>query len=32
VTAETCAAHPAVPWSVITAMRNRLIHGYFDID
>lgn len=32
VTAETRAAHPGVPWSVITAMRNRLIHGYFDID
>ncbi|HEY0036420.1 MAG TPA: HepT-like ribonuclease domain-containing protein [Longimicrobium sp.] len=32
VTAETRAAHPGVPWSVITAVRNRLIHGYFDID
>ncbi len=21
-----------VPWSSIIAMRNRLIHGYFDID
>lgn len=23
---------PAIPWSAIVAMRNRLIHGYFDID
>jgi uncharacterized protein with HEPN domain len=21
-----------VPWSKITAMRNRLVHAYFDID
>ena len=21
-----------VPWNVIVGMRNRLIHGYFDID
>ncbi|MDR3514313.1 MAG: DUF86 domain-containing protein [Azospirillaceae bacterium] len=25
-------ATPAVPWAVIIAMRNRLIHAYFDID
>jgi uncharacterized protein with HEPN domain len=24
--------HPEVPWTEITATRNRLIHGYFDID
>jgi uncharacterized protein with HEPN domain len=23
---------PAVPWSDIVAMRNRLVHAYFDID
>ncbi len=23
---------PSVPWPAIIAMRNRLIHGYFDID
>lgn len=23
---------PEVPWSSIVAMRNRLIHAYFDID
>ena len=26
------AAHPDVPWHVITDMRNRVSHGYFDID
>jgi len=25
-------AAPQVPWGAIVAMRNRLIHGYFDID
>lgn len=25
-------AHPAIPWTDIIGMRNRLIHGYFDID
>jgi uncharacterized protein with HEPN domain len=24
--------HRDIPWSQITATRNRLIHGYFDID
>ncbi|MCP1663158.1 MULTISPECIES: HepT-like ribonuclease domain-containing protein [Methanocalculus] len=24
--------HPEVPWSHMIGMRNRLIHGYFDID
>jgi len=24
--------HPAVEWRIATAMRNRLIHGYFDVD
>jgi uncharacterized protein with HEPN domain len=26
------AAHPEVPRRVITDMRNRASHGYFDID
>ena len=26
------AAHPEVPWRVITDMRNRVSHGYVDID
>jgi uncharacterized protein with HEPN domain len=24
--------HPGIPWTDIVAMRNRLIHVYFDID
>jgi len=32
VTAETRESCPALPWSSIVGMRNRLIHGYFDID
>jgi uncharacterized protein with HEPN domain len=32
VSSETRAAVPAVPWAQIAAMRNRLIHAYFDID
>lgn len=24
--------HPEIPWTDIVAMRNRLIHVYFDID
>lgn len=26
------AAHPQVPWRLIIATRNRLIHGYLGID
>jgi uncharacterized protein with HEPN domain len=26
------AAAPSVPWTAAIAMRNRLIHAYFDID
>jgi uncharacterized protein with HEPN domain len=25
-------AHPDVPWQYMIGMRNRIIHGYFDID
>lgn len=32
ITAETRDAHPEVPWKAIVGMRNRLIHGYFEID
>jgi uncharacterized protein with HEPN domain len=32
VSSETRATAHAVPWAQITAMRNRLIHAYFDID
>lgn len=32
VSAELRERHPEVPWQQIVAMRNRAIHGYFDID
>lgn len=32
VTNETQAASTGVPWASIVGMRNRLVHGYFDID
>ena len=25
-------AHPEVPWSLMRAMRNRLVHIYFEVD
>jgi len=31
-TATARAAYPDVPWAQIIAMRNRLIHAYFDVD
>jgi len=32
ISPETRSTAPTVPWGRITAMRNRLIHAYFDID
>ncbi len=32
VTDETQDASTGIPWASIVGMRNRLIHGYFDID
>jgi len=29
---ESRNLHPEVPWSSIIAMRNRLIHVYFDVN
>ena len=29
---ETRQAHPEIPWADITGMRNRLVHGYFEVD
>lgn len=29
---EAQTAAPQVPWGAIVSMRNRLIHGYFDIN
>ena len=32
VSPETRRSTPTVPWREIVAMRNRLIHAYFDVD
>ena len=29
---EFIAAHPRVPWQGMRGMRNRIAHGYFDIN
>lgn len=32
LTSEFKAGQPHIPWADIVGMRNRLTHGYFDID
>jgi uncharacterized protein with HEPN domain len=32
ITQETREAHPEIPWDDIVGTRNRLIHGYEDVD
>lgn len=32
VSPEYKTAHPQIPWREIVGMRNRMIHGYFDIN
>ena len=32
VAPEYAAAHPEIPWAVIYGMRNRISHGYFEVD
>jgi uncharacterized protein with HEPN domain len=32
VSKEFQGAHAEIPWPQIIAMRNRLIHAYFDVD
>lgn len=32
VSEELRSRTPEVPWSLIIAMRNRIVHGYFDVD
>ena len=29
---KTKAVHPDIPWREIIGMRNRLVHGYFEVD
>lgn len=32
VSQETCENHPGIPWPDIVSLRNRLIHGYDEVD
>jgi uncharacterized protein with HEPN domain len=32
VSAQFREAHPDLPWKSMTGMRDRLIHGYFDVN
>jgi len=32
VSSEIKASYPGIPWSVMSRMRDKLIHGYFGID
>lgn len=32
VSEETKRRHPDVPWRLMAGTRDRLIHGYFDVD
>ena len=32
VSEDTRQAHPDIPWRDIVAMRNRLVHAYFEIN
>lgn len=32
VSPEFRADHPEIPWGSMTGMRNRMIHGYDDVD
>ena len=32
ISVDTKSSHPGVPWTEIIGMRNRLVHGYFEVD
>ena len=32
ISREFCQAHPNVAWKKMTGMRDRLVHGYFDVN
>lgn len=32
VSTEGKKAHPEIPWAKIIGMRNRLVHGYFNVN
>ena len=29
---DVIAAQPEIPWRQVVGMRNRVVHGYFDVD
>lgn len=31
VSVDLRATHPQIPWAKVIALRNRLIHGYFEV-
>ncbi|MBU4272748.1 MAG: DUF86 domain-containing protein [Planctomycetes bacterium] len=32
ISAETTSRYPEIPWRQIRGMRNRLVHGYYEVD
>jgi uncharacterized protein with HEPN domain len=32
ISTETTSRYPEIPWRQIRGMRNRLVHGYYEID
>jgi uncharacterized protein with HEPN domain len=32
ISTATTSCHPEIPWRQIRGMRNRLIHGYYEVD
>ena len=32
VPADTVQAHPEIPWALMTGMRHRIVHGYYQVD
>jgi uncharacterized protein with HEPN domain len=32
VPAATVQAHPEIPWPLMTGMRHRIVHGYYQVD
>jgi uncharacterized protein with HEPN domain len=32
ISAATTSRYPEIPWQQIRGMRNRLVHGYYEVD
>ncbi len=32
VSPATVQAHPEIPWPLMTGMRHRIVHGYYQVD